>query len=156
MVRLRCRRCRQYGHDVVPATLRVGVAQFDQFAAERAVEQQVAGQRAQFAEGTDAAEQPAYRGWKARRVTGREVPQVDAGRDHAHVDRPQRVCVLRWRGLFGRIGAFSDLSPLPSYLLFDGAFCSELIALGHADAQRHRTQIMTLLETHPGSTADRH
>ena len=58
MVRLRCRRCRQYGHDVVPAALRVGVTQFDQFAAERAVEQQIAGQRAEFAEGPDAAEQP--------------------------------------------------------------------------------------------------
>ena len=60
------------------------------------------------------------------------------------------------RRLFSRIGAFGDLSPLPSYLLFDGAFCGELIALGHADAQRHRTQIMTLLEAPPDSTADRH
>jgi NTE family protein len=47
--------------------------------------------------------------------------------------------------LFRGIGAFGDLSPLPSYLLFDGTFCQALMDLGHADAQRQKDEIMALL-----------
>ena len=46
------------------------------------------------------------------------------------------------RRLLRGIGAFGALSPLPSYLLFDGAFCSELMDLGYADAQRQRDAII--------------
>ncbi|WP_372720723.1 patatin-like phospholipase family protein [Immundisolibacter sp.] len=49
------------------------------------------------------------------------------------------------RRLFRGIGAFGDLSPLPSYLLFDGTFCQALMNLGHADAQRQKDEIMALL-----------
>ncbi|GAB4352473.1 MAG: patatin-like phospholipase family protein [Immundisolibacter sp.] len=82
----------------------------------------------------------------------------------AHPPRPIDVCVLTpsvdlrdlaarhtarfptpVRRLFGRIGAFGELSPLPSYLLFDGAFCGELIELGHADAQQRKDDIMAVL-----------
>lgn len=93
-----------------------------------------------------------------------------AGRSpqHAQPPRPIGVCVVTpsvdlrdlaarhtarfpaaVRRLFGRIGAFGDLSPLPSYLLFDGAFCGELIELGHADAQRRKDDIMAVLTTPP-------
>jgi NTE family protein len=89
---------------------------------------------------------------------------------HAHPLRPIDVCVVTpsvdlrdlaarhtarfpapVRRLFGRIGAFGELSPLPSYLLFDGAFCGELIELGRADAQRHKDDIMAVLATQPAS-----
>ena len=92
---------------------------------------------------------------------------------HAHPLRPIDVCVVTpsvdlrdlaarhtarfptpVRRLFGRIGAFGELSPLPSYLLFDGAFCGELIELGHADAQRRRDDIMAVLATPPATQAD--
>jgi NTE family protein len=49
------------------------------------------------------------------------------------------------RRLLRGIGAFGELSPLPSYLLFDGAFCSELIDLGYADAESHQDAIMATL-----------
>lgn len=49
------------------------------------------------------------------------------------------------RRLFRGIGAFGELSPLPSYLLFDGAFCRELMDLGYADARRRKNEIMAVL-----------
>jgi NTE family protein len=49
------------------------------------------------------------------------------------------------RRLFRGIGAFGELSPLPSYLLFDGAFCRELMDLGYADARRRKDEIMAVL-----------
>ncbi len=70
------------------------------------------------------------------------APSVDL-RDIAarHSDRfPTPV-----RRLLRGIGAFGELSPLPSYLLFDGAFCSELMDLGYADAERRRDVIMATL-----------
>ena len=58
-----------------------------------------------------------------------------------HTDRfPPSV-----RRLFRGIGAFGELSPLPSYLLFDGAFCRELMDLGYADAQHQKDEIMAVL-----------
>jgi NTE family protein len=49
------------------------------------------------------------------------------------------------RRLFRGIGAFGELSPLPSYLLFDGAFCRELMDLGYADAQRQKDEIIAVI-----------
>lgn len=45
------------------------------------------------------------------------------------------------RHILGRIGAFREGSALPSYLLFDGAFCGELMDLGRHDARRRRTEL---------------
>lgn len=56
------------------------------------------------------------------------------------------------RRLFRGIGAFGELSPLPSYLLFDGAFCRELMDLGYADAQRQKDEIMAIVAPGPGAT----
>lgn len=49
------------------------------------------------------------------------------------------------RRLLRGIGAFGPISPLPSYLLYDGAFCRELMDLGYADAQRHKSRILAVL-----------
>lgn len=87
-------------------------------------------------------------------------PPVNAGRRLRHID----ACVINpsldlrtlaarhtqgfpgpVRRLFRGIGAFGELSPLPSYLLFDGAFCRELMDLGYADAQRQKSEIMAVL-----------
>ena len=54
------------------------------------------------------------------------------------------------RRLLRGIGAFGDASPLPSYLLFDGAFCRALMDLGYADAQRQKTAIMGVLTAGAG------
>ncbi len=56
------------------------------------------------------------------------------------------------RRLFRGIGAFGELSPLPSYLLFDGAFCRELMDLGYADARRRKNEIMAVLTPGQEST----
>ena len=56
------------------------------------------------------------------------------------------------RRLFRGIGAFGELSPLPSYLLFDGAFCRELMDLGYADAQRQKDEIMAIVAPGPDAT----
>jgi NTE family protein len=54
------------------------------------------------------------------------------------------------RRLLRGIGAFGDASPLPSYLLFDGAFCRALMDLGYADAQRQKAAIMAVLTAGAG------
>ena len=53
---------------------------------------------------------------------------------------PRRV-----RRLLRGLGAFGELSPLPSYVLFDGAFCGELMDLGYADAERRKDAILATL-----------
>ena len=91
---------------------------------------------------------------------GEAQPAARAGRRLRHID----ACVVNpsldlrriaarhtqrfpapVRRLFRGIGAFGELSPLPSYLLFDGAFCRELMDLGYADAQRQKDEIMAVL-----------
>lgn len=49
------------------------------------------------------------------------------------------------RRLLRGIGAFGEQSPLPSYLLFDGAFCNDLMDLGYADASRQKDAILATL-----------
>lgn len=97
---------------------------------------------------------------------GEAQPPVGAGRRLRHID----ACVINpsldlrtiaarhthrfpapVRRLFRGIGAFGELSPLPSYLLFDGAFCRELMDLGYADARRRKNEIMAVL-THGQET----
>lgn len=90
---------------------------------------------------------------------GAEPPQR-YGRPLRHVDAcvltpsvDLRALATRHSGRFPRpvrrllrgIGAFGELSPLPSYLLFDGAFCSELMDLGYADAERRKDALMATL-----------
>jgi NTE family protein len=82
------------------------------------------------------------------------------GRPLRHVDAcvlapsaDLRVLAMRHSGRFPRpvrrllrgLGAFGELSPLPSFLLFDGAFCSDLMDLGYADAEQRRDTIMATL-----------
>lgn len=50
------------------------------------------------------------------------------------------------RNLLRGIGAMRQGSPLASYLLFDGAYCADLIALGRADAQARREALRNFLE----------
>lgn len=61
------------------------------------------------------------------------------------------------RHILRRIGAFRAGSALPSYLLFDGAFCGELMELGRQDARRRRTELEHFLRiTRPApGTQDR-
>jgi NTE family protein len=64
---------------------------------------------------------------------------------HAHqLPRPVRF-LLRGLGGFRRHG-----SNLVSYLLFEKAFCRELIALGYADAMVRQQEILDFLEIKPG------
>jgi NTE family protein len=64
---------------------------------------------------------------------------------HAHqLPRPVRF-LLRGLGGFRRHG-----SNLVSYLLFEKAFCRELIALGYADAMVRRQEILDFLEIKSG------
>lgn len=82
---------------------------------------------------------------------GRRLRHVDAAVLTPSVDL--RALATRHSGRFPRpvrrllrgIGAFGELSPLPSYLLFDGAFCSELMDLGYADAERRKDAVMATL-----------
>lgn len=60
----------------------------------------------------------------------------------AHLRRLPRAMRSILRGL----GAQRQGSPLASYLLFDGAYCGDLIALGRADAQVRREAIRAFLE----------
>jgi NTE family protein len=50
------------------------------------------------------------------------------------------------RNLLRGIGATRQGSPLVSYLLFDGAYCADLIALGRADATARREALRAFLE----------
>jgi NTE family protein len=96
---------------------------------------------------------PLRQGRRLRQIDACVInPSLDLRRIAArHTDRfPAPV-----RRLFRGIGAFGELSPLPSYLLFDGAFCRELMDLGYADAQRRKDEIMAVLviaQPTPGGT----
>jgi len=93
--------------------------------------------------GLNEAQAPLHCGRRLRRVDACAIsPSRDLRHMAArHTDRfPPSV-----RRLFRGIGAFGELSPLPSYLLFDGAFCRELMDLGYADAQRRKDEIMAVL-----------
>lgn len=60
---------------------------------------------------------------------------------------PHLKCLPRaLRNLLRGIGAMRQASPLASYLLFEGAYCADLIALGRADAIARRDAIMAFLE----------
>lgn len=61
--------------------------------------------------------------------------------------RPVRY-LLRGIGAYNRSGA-----NLVSYLLFEKSYCRELIALGYADAMRHKEQVKAFLDGDPGSQA---
>jgi NTE family protein len=91
---------------------------------------------------------------------GGDAPPQRFGRPLRHIDAcllapsvDLRELAARHSGRFPRpvrrllrgIGALGQLSPLPSYLLFDGAFCSELMDLGYADAERRKDTIMATL-----------
>lgn len=97
-------------------------------------------------------------GTEPPRRYGRPLRQVEASVLTPSVDlralatRHGRRFPRPVRRLLRGIGAFGELSPLPSYLLFDGAFCSELIDLGYADAERRKDVIMTTL-IGPGGAA---
>lgn len=93
------------------------------------------------------AQPPLRAGRQLRRIDACVInPSLDLRRMAArHTDRfPAPV-----RRLFRGIGAFGELSPLPSYLLFDGAFCRELMELGYADAHLQKDDIMAVLTGGP-------
>lgn len=50
------------------------------------------------------------------------------------------------RNILRGVGALRQGSPLASYLLFDGAYCADLIALGRADANARRDAILAFME----------
>ena len=92
---------------------------------------------------------PVHAGRRLRHIDACVInPSLDLRRMAArHTDRfPPSV-----RRLFRGIGAFGELSPLPSYLLFDGVFCRELMDLGYADAQRRKDEIMAVLANKPAT-----
>jgi NTE family protein len=72
-------------------------------------------------------------------------PSHDIGRMAAHFLRRERPTLQRSLGrtLLRRIdvGEGAEAADLASYLLFDGQFASELIALGHADAAAHEDEL---------------
>lgn len=103
----------------------------------------------EFVERTNGA--AARRGAPARRIVRPLVvrPSEDLGRIAADLLRRERASLGRQLGRTllraMDVGEGADSADLASYLLFDGQYASELIALGRADARAQRDELEAFL-----------